>query len=199
MLALKPDPSAPPRALPALALVVCDTGNDAVRLVWLDARLGAAAARQFGRVGGGGAEAATAETRGIGGNALADAETPRWCRCPSGGRRLLCSSQTTRVSARSESDGDPDRLGHGLRPPDAAAALGALMRRGAVLSGFGAAALATSNADRAPARRRSCATCARARCSPASGSTRGACGTTRRPIRAATRRRSRHASSPTPE
>ena len=64
----------PPRALPALALVVCDARNSAVRLVRLNARLGAAAAREFGRVGGGGAEVETAETRGIGGNALADAE-----------------------------------------------------------------------------------------------------------------------------
>ena len=66
MLALEPEPRAPPRALPTLALVVCDAGNDAVRLVRLDARLGAAAAREFGRIGGGGAEVETAETRGGG-------------------------------------------------------------------------------------------------------------------------------------
>ena len=56
-----------------------------------------------------------------------------------------------RVSSRSESDGDPERLDHGLRPPDAAAALGALTRRGTVLSGVGVATLAASNVDRAPA------------------------------------------------
>ena len=144
MLALEPDP----RASPACAR--------AIRVRRGQRRCAARAARRAAWLGGGESSVAlTAATRRRrpprrAASAATRSPTPRWRRCPLGGHRRPCSSRTTRASARSESDGDPDRLGRGLRPPDAAAALGTLTCRGAVLSGVGAAALAASNADRAP-------------------------------------------------